>query len=150
MLLLRRGAFTRRRARSTAAAASASATRRLLQFAGCCWLRFLLRRTLLLRTRLLRTLPAWLLLLLWLRLRTFSVALPLLLAIASRTLLPLALARAPAALVPAAARLAGALLVFADLLLHEPPRLLVQADAQLVMTAIGAALPPFGIGLFAT
>ena len=147
LLLLRRGSFGIgcAAARSAAAAASASAARGLLQFAGCGGLRLLLGRTL----RLLRTWSARLLLLLLL-LWTFAVALPLLLAIASRAFvaLALALARASAALV-LAAHLAGALLVLADLLLHEPPRLLVETDTQLVMTAVRTALPSFGIGLLA-
>jgi hypothetical protein len=103
----------------------------------------------LLLTRLLRrTRSARLLLLLLLRLRTFAVALPLLLAIASWTLLALTLARTSAAFV-LAAHLAGALLVFADLLLHVSPSLLIEPEPQLVMTAVGAALPSLGIGLFA-
>lgn len=44
------------------------------------------------------------------------------------------------------ARLAGALLEFTDLLLHEPSRLLVLFRAQLVMAAVGAALPAFRVG----
>lgn len=155
LLLLLLRVFRGRRSCAAATAPSAFPPRSLLLFAGCGRLRLLLwlRRTLrLLLTRLLWTRSALLLLLLLLlRLRTFAVAWPLLLAIASAAFLALALAlaRTSAALV-LAAHLAGALLVFADLLLHEPPRLLIEADAQLVVAAVGAALPAFGIGLFAT
>jgi hypothetical protein len=149
-------------ARTAAPAPSASAPRCLLQLACGRRLRFLLRRArLLLRTLwLLRTRSASaLLLLLLLRaallllLRTLAVARTLLLplAIASSALVALALTLAgPAATIILASHLAGALLELADLLLHEPPRLLVEAVAQLVVTAVRAALPPFGIGLFAT
>ncbi len=160
LLLLLRSRFARRRirsarsARSAATAASASATRRLLQFA-CGGLRLLLRRTL----RLLRTgtaatlrllLALLLLLLLWLRLRAFAVALTLLLAIAASAFVALALALARlAGPLLFAAHLAGALLVLADLFLHEASRLLVEPRAQLVVTTVGTALPTFGIGLLA-
>ncbi|HEV7768706.1 MAG TPA: hypothetical protein VGQ76_27180 [Thermoanaerobaculia bacterium] len=80
-------------------------------------------------------------LLLLLLLRTLSVALALL-----RTF------RSATATFFVAARLARAcaLLVLADLLLHETARLLVEFRAKLVVTAVGAALPSFGIGSFAT
>lgn len=156
LLLLRSGAFHRSRTTATGAAASATspfAARCLLQFAGDRGLRLLLGRT-----RLLRTLPAAalllpLLLLRLLLLRTFSVALLLLAGARSALVAALALPLArPAARAPLflAAYLAGALLVLPDLLLHEPPRLLVEAEAQFIVTAVRAALPPFGVGLFAT
>lgn len=134
-------------------ATSPSAARCLLQFAGDGCLRLLLWRT-----RLLRTLPAAALLLPLLLLRlllllTFSVALLLLAGPRPALVTALALALAwPAACASLflAAHLAGALLVLADLLLHEPPRLLVEAEAQFIVTAVRAALPAFGIGLFAT
>jgi hypothetical protein len=49
-----------------------------------------------------------------------------------------------------AARFAGALLVLADFFLHEPPRLLIQFQADLVMAAVRTTLPSFGIGFLAT
>jgi hypothetical protein len=85
-------------------------------------------------------------------LRAFPVALPRLLARAPALVaLALALAGAAGALF-LAAHLAGAgfLLVLADLLFHEPACLLVEACAQFVMTTVRAALPPLGIGLFAS
>jgi hypothetical protein len=99
------------------------------------------RRTLLLRSTTLRSALLSLLLLLLL-LRTFPVALPLLLAIAA-----LRAIGARAALL-FRARLPRPLLVFADLFLHEPPRLLVEPRPQLVMAAVRAALPSLGIGAF--
>jgi hypothetical protein len=74
-------------------------------------------------------------------LRTLPVALPLLL----RTL-------RPSAAFLFAPRLAGAgtLLMLADLLLHESARLLIEFRAELVVTAVGTALPTFGVGPFTT
>jgi hypothetical protein len=87
-------------------------------------------------------------------LRTFSVALPLAIAAGwtifaearAGTLRP---AGTGAALFLASwFRGSGLLFELADLLLHEPPRLLVEFRADLVVTAVGAALPSFGIGSF--
>jgi hypothetical protein len=64
--------------------------------------------------------------------------------------LAVALALGPRSAVVLAARLAGALLVLADFFLHEPPRLLIQFQADLVVAAVGATLPSLGIGLPAT
>ena len=154
LLLLRRRSFdcSAATAGTAASAASPFAARGLLQFAGDRGLRLLLRGTGLLRTRSAATLllALWLLRLLLL-LRAFPVALPRLLARALSPLVALALTLAGAAAsLFLAAGLAGALLVLADLLLHEPSRLLVEACAQFVMTTVGAALPPLGIGLFAS
>jgi hypothetical protein len=87
-----------------------------------------------------------------------SALAPPLLAVALRPLrigtlhlgtLSVALALGPRSPVVLAARLARALLVLANFFLHEPPRLLIQFQADLVMPAVGATLPSLGIGLLA-
>jgi len=108
------------------------------------------------RGRLRRTRSASGLLLTLLLLRTFSVALPLLLAVAarpafgtlSRTVRTLRTIGPGSALL-FAARLAGALFELAHLPFHEPPRLLIEPRLQLVMPAVRAPLPSLGIGLLA-
>jgi len=120
------------------------------------------------RSPLLRNLRAWSAAALWLLLLWALAVAPPPLAIALRPVAPLrvgALARGALPLrtlpvgtltlgarsaVVLAARLAGALLVLADFFLHEPPRLLIQFRADLVVAAVRATLPSFGIGLFAT
>jgi hypothetical protein len=95
-------------------------------------------------------------------LRALAVATPLL-AVARRPVAPLRVGALRLGALPVltltfgsrssvvlAARFAGALLVLADLFLHEPPRLLIQFQADLVVAAVRATLPSFGIGLFAT
>ena len=69
----------------------------------------------------------------------------------ARTLgtLPVTLTLGTRSAVVLAARLAGALLVLADFFLHEPPRLLIQFQADLVVAAVRATLPSLGIGLLA-
>jgi hypothetical protein len=112
----------------------------------------LLRRT---RTAAAGLLLPLLLLLLLRLLRTFAVALPRLAvgaraALRARLVVATALAlRADSPVIPAAADLTGALLVLAHLLFHEPARVLVELRAQLVASAVGAALPAFGVGPFA-
>jgi hypothetical protein len=163
-LLLLRCAFVRSRVACAAAAATTSpAAGSLLQLAHRPLRLFLLLR--LLGTR------RPLLLLLLRRLRARSAATlrglllrasplaPPLLAVALRplrfgalrlgTLPVLTLALGPRSTFVLAARLAGALFVLADLFLHEPPRLLIQFQADLVVAAVGAALPSLGIGLLA-
>jgi hypothetical protein len=165
-LLLRRAAFHRRRtcSRAAATASAASATRSLLQFA-----RYTLR--LWLRLRLIGTRWSLLLLRKWrtrtasllLFLRTLTLAAPLLaVALRSITRWPIVsragtlrlralrigtLTIGARSAVVLAASLSCALLVLANLLLHEPPRLLIQLRADLVVAAVRAALPSFGIGL---
>jgi hypothetical protein len=59
-------------------------------------------------------------------------------------------ATAAAFFFPRAAGLAGALLELADFFLHVAARLGVLLRAELVMAAVGAALPSLGIGALAT
>jgi hypothetical protein len=152
LLRLRRGAL-RSRTCSAAAATPPSALARLLF--GCCLERCACDRcglalraaSLLLLTRLLlaRRARSLLPLLLLLRLtgsRAAAVALALLLAIAAR-LLAVATAFLPCR--PPA----RALLKLTDLLLHEPPRLLVLTRAQFVPAAVRAAFPALRIRLLA-
>ena len=58
-------------------------------------------------------------------------------------------ALALAALVTTPSRRAGLLLPLAQFLLHEAPLLRLGARTRLVVSAVGAALPAFGISLFA-
>jgi hypothetical protein len=147
-LLLRCAALGVHRSAGAAAAAASSAAFRLLLLR--IERRTLLRRTLLLlrRTGALLLLRRALLLLLLLLLGTFPVAPAWLLAllVASAAAASRLVAIAAAFLFPRAAGLAGALLELADLLLHVAARLGVLPGAQLVVTAVGAALPPLGIG----
>jgi hypothetical protein len=149
VLLLRRGAFRHTGACTAASAATPAASRdlplalRLQKLRTLAALRSALGTGRARRLCPRRALLAWRTLLLLL-LRTFAVALPLLLAIAPLRTLG---ARAALFLRP---RLPGALLVFADLLLHETTRLLVEFRAQFVVAAIRAALPSLGIGPFTT
>lgn len=99
-----------------------------------------------------RTLLAWLILLL----RTLSLTLLLLRTLSVALLLPLLLAllfasgtAATFALLALRGRLAGALLELAHLLLHEAARLRVLLRAELVVTTIRTAFPPFRIRAFA-
>jgi hypothetical protein len=150
--LLLRCAFDRSRVpRAAAAATTSSATRGLLDLAHgalCLLLRLLgSRGSLLLRILRARSAAALRLLLL----RALAIATPLLaVTLPLRALRVRTLALGSRCSVVLAARLAGALFVLADFFLHEPPRLLIQLRADLVVAAVRATLPSFGIGLFAT
>ncbi|HEX6160981.1 MAG TPA: hypothetical protein VF111_12495, partial [Thermoanaerobaculia bacterium] len=146
MLTLRRGGAIGSATAATAAALPAGSP--FLGSAGVLLLQFRIARLLLLllllATALLLGTAALALLL---RLLLLPAALRLLLPAALRTLA--AAGAASASFFPLRRRLAGPLLELADLLLHEAAGLLVLFRAQLVVPAIGAALPPLGVSLFA-
>jgi hypothetical protein len=79
--------------------------------------------------------------------RSLTLAIPIPFSLLLRTLWPFA--TAPRRTLFFARAHAGALLEFAHFLVHEPPRLLFQLVAGLVMAAVRAALPSLGIGAFA-
>lgn len=143
--------LTRRRGGAIGSATAATATALpagspFLGSAGVLLLQFRIARLLLLLLATALLLGAAALALL-LRLLLLPAALRLLLPAALWTLA--AAGAASASFFPLRRRLAGPLLELADLLLHEAAGLLVLFRAQLVVPAIGAALPPLGVSLFA-